>query len=126
MTAVNQGSVLKLPGYTAAADLTTHQYKFVEIVAGTRTVNVANATTDKPIGVLVNKPKAGEAVEVVIVGIVEVVAGETLAEGDQITTSATGLALNDVPGAAPLMWFGRVLSGGALNELVTAAVNCVF
>lgn len=125
MSAVNQGSAVKLPGHTAAADLSTHQYKLVKIT-GARQVNLCTATTDKPIGILLNKPKSGEAAEVMIIGVCEVVAGETLTAGDKLTVNASAKAVNDAPGAAPLMWFGSVLDGAAVDELATVVINCAF
>lgn len=125
MSAVNQGQVIKLPGHVAAADLRTHQFKFVKITAA-RTVGLCTATTDKPIGVLQNKPNTGEAAEVLVIGVTEVVAGETIAAGDKLTVNAVAKAVNDVPGAAPLMWFGTVIDGSAVDELATALINCAF
>lgn len=124
MSALNGPQVLKVPGLTAAADLTSHQYKFVEIVGGTTTVNVVNAVTDRPIGVLLNKPKAGEACEVIAIGVTEVVAGETLAAGDMLSVGATGKATNDAAQAGTT-YQGRILSAGAADELVTCIINCV-
>lgn len=125
MSAVNQGQVIKLPGHVAAADLRTHQFKLVKITAA-RTVGLCTATTDKPIGVLQNKPNTGEAAEVLVIGVTEVVAGETIAAGDKLTVNAVAKAVNDVPGAAPLMWFGTVIDGSAVDELATALINCAF
>ena len=125
MSAINQGTPLMLPGHTAGADLSSSQYKLVKIT-GARTVGLCTATTDKPIGVLVNKPKSGEAAQVVVIGVTECVAGETLTAGDKLTVNASAKAVNDAPGAAPLMWFGTVLDGGAVDELVTILINCAF
>lgn len=81
-----------IPGLTASADLSdaSNQFKFVEIT-GDGTVNVCNATTDKAIGVLYNRPIAGEAAQVAI-GIVKVQGDGDLTAGDTIGTSSDGQA----------------------------------
>ena len=121
---MEQSTPVKLPGFTAAADLTASQYCFVEIVAGTKTVNLVNAVTDRPVGVLVNKPKSGEAAEIVVLGICPVKAGETVAAGDMLSVSSTGLATNDTAQTGTT-YQGRILSAAASGELATCLINCV-
>ena len=45
--------------FTASADLSAKQYYFVKLSSETK-VTVCSAVTDKPIGVLQNKPASGE------------------------------------------------------------------
>ena len=124
MPGMDSATPIKLPGFTAASDLTASQYLFVKIVAGTKTVTPVTALADRPVGVLVNKPKSGEAAEVVVLGITPVIAGETVAAGDMLSVLANGKASNDTAQAGTT-YQGRILSAGAVNELVTALINCV-
>ena len=81
--------------YKAAADLSAKQFYIVELT-GTDQVNVANATTDTPIGVLQNDPKSGEAATVRHIGVSKVVSdgsGTAIVIGDNLGTGATGLAV---------------------------------
>lgn len=76
----------------AAADLSTKQHYFVELSAA-QTVNVCNATTDKAVGVLNNKPTAADkAAEVDILGTTKVVAGAAIAAGALVAPTAAGKA----------------------------------
>ena len=73
--------------FTAAADLSAKQYYFVKLASST-TVNVCAAVTDKPIGVLQNKPESGEQAIVRVFGVSKISADATLAAGDVIGTPA--------------------------------------
>lgn len=118
---------MKLTGMVAGADLSaaTNQYKFVELTAD-NTVNVCNAATDKPVGVLQNTPKSGEAAEIVVVGVTKMQADAALTAGTLIGTSADGQADAKVPGTDTTEYtVGMVLVGaGAAAELAVAVVNC--
>lgn len=117
--------VLKVPGFTASADLSTKQYYFVEI-SGAGTVNVCNAATDKAIGVLQNKPTSGQPAEIMAIGITKVSSDAALSRGDLIGPSADGQADAKVPGTDTTEYIhGIVLvaSGGA-GQLATAMINC--
>ena len=73
--------------FVAENDLsTTGQYRFVEL-SGADQVDVCDGATDRVLGVLQNKPKAGEAGTVRILGITKVIAGEQLAT--RMTTVGT-------------------------------------
>ncbi len=115
---------------TAAADLSAHQYKFVEITAA-NTVNLCNATTDRPIGVLLNKPGSGQAASVLAAGVTQVIAGGAIAAGRSIGTTNAGLATinagSEVAGggsANPTVGITIEAAGGA-NEVITCAINCL-
>jgi hypothetical protein len=65
--------------FIAENDLsTTGQFRFVEL-SGADTVDVCDGATDRPIGVLLNKPKTGEPAAVRVLGIAKVIAGAELA-----------------------------------------------
>lgn len=109
----------------AGADLSTHQYKFVEIAAD-GTCTVCDGATDKPIGVLQNAPKSGEEAEVVVAGGTKVVASASLTRGTLIGTDASGKADPKVPGTDTTEYVvGQVIfPAGADEEIATAVVNC--
>lgn len=123
--AVEYGQCLKIGHLVAGADLSTHQYKFVEIT-GAGTVNVCNAATDRPIGVLQNKPTSGQACEIVVIGVTKVSSDAALTAGTLIGTSADGQADAKTPGTDTTEYtVGQVLiASGAGDELATAVVNC--
>lgn len=110
----------------AAADLSAKQYYFVKVSAANK-VNICSAATDNPLGVLVNKPKEGEAASVLVAGIGNlIVAAATVSDGTkQLGTDANGKAeVKTVVGT------GRVVAqpltaGGADGDIITAAINCL-
>ena len=69
--------------YVSGADNRTKQYYIVEETS-TGTVTVANAATDRPVGVLQNKPNTNEAAQVRQTGITKCVSDGTtpIAIGD--------------------------------------------
>ncbi len=75
----------------AAADLSTHQFKFVNIDAG------GNASLSgvggRSVGVLQNKPISGRAATIVVDGISKIVAGGVVAAGASVASDATGRAV---------------------------------
>jgi hypothetical protein len=108
-------SVLSL-SVPAAADLSTHQFKFME-VDGNGRVNVANASTDLSMGVLQGKPSAiDQPAEVAILGRVKVIAGATVAAGARVMSNASGLAITAATTGNIVK--GLCLKGGAVNELL--------
>lgn len=85
----------EIPGFSfslvAAADLSTHQYKFVNIDA-TGKAALGGAGT-RTVGVLQNKPTSGQIGTVVVTGVSKVVAGAAVAAGDSVQSDATGRAI---------------------------------
>lgn len=81
--------------FKAAADLSTHQYKFAKLSA-VDTVNLASAATDRCLGVLQNKPAANQAGAVRILGMSFVVSdgsGTAIAAGDYVGPNASSVAV---------------------------------
>jgi hypothetical protein len=109
----------------ANADLSTKQFRFCEIVAAGK-VDVCNAATDKPVGVLQNAPKAGETAELLVVGISKVDSDAALSRGDLIGTSADGQADAKTPGTDTTEYVvGMVIeASGAAGGKATALINC--
>ena len=84
----------------AGADLSSHQYKLVKVDSTTRQVVLCSATTDRPLGVLVNAPESGQAAEVAISGIVKVQTDGSVAIQNLVGTDADGLAQGKGPATA--------------------------
>lgn len=93
---------VEVPGFKlskeAGADLSAKQYHFVKLDANGRVVAIA-AATDRPIGILQNKPTAlGQAAELMCDGVSRLVGGGNVAKGDLLSTTATGRAAAIVAG----------------------------
>lgn len=120
------GAGIKLPGLTAAADLSAKQYYFVKLASAT-TVNVCSALTDVPIGVLQNTPTSGQAAEVLALGVSKVSGDENLAAGSLIGPSADGQADIRTIGTDTTHYVvGQViLDNSAAGGIATATINCL-
>jgi len=73
---------------TAQVDMSSWQFKPVKI-GTTGTVDLCDATTDIPYGILQNNPIAGGAASVCIFGVSKAIAGETLVIGEIVGTQVT-------------------------------------
>lgn len=119
------GPQLAPPGLIAAADLSAKQFHFVKLTAN-NTVNVCTAVTDKPIGVLQNKPKAGDEANVCAMGVTKVVGDANLAAGDSIGTSVDSQAAAYTVADTTKHIVGVVIEdNSAAGGLVTAGINCL-
>lgn len=110
----------------AAADLSSHRYKFMKGSSGQ--VTVAAAVTDPCVGVLQNKPAAkGQAAELVIVGETKMIAGDAIDALALVTTDTSGRAVAVTPGSDVTCYIlGRALeAAGAANDIIRVAVNCI-
>jgi hypothetical protein len=66
----------------AGENLSSYQYRFVtQLGADNDTVVLMNAGTDIPMGILQNAPVAGEAAEVMVLGVSKLVANDAIAVG---------------------------------------------
>lgn len=74
---------------TAAADLSTHQFKFVKVTAAFA-VNLTSVAGEAVYGVLQNNPISGQAAEIMRDGITKVVAGAAIAAGAFVMTNNAG------------------------------------
>ena len=112
--------------FTAGADLSTAQYKFVKIDPADGEVVVCAATTDRPIGVLQNDPAAGEAAEVTIVGGTKLRAGGSASAGEPLFTSASATGVTAAIGGAASAFYiaGAFIENAAAGEIVSVVVNC--
>jgi hypothetical protein len=98
----------------ANADLSSYQYYFVEQSTTNDEVGVANATTDKVLGVLQDKP-AGDGYEcsVRILGHSKVIAGETLTAGSLLGPTAVGSATALTAGTSTTAYIVGICTSGA-------------
>ncbi len=100
----------------AGADLSSDQYKFV-LVAADGQVDVVAAAGGDADGVLYNKPSAaGRDSTVAIMGVVKVLAGGTVTQGDKVQSGADGRALTAATGDHVL---GKALTTGASGEVIS-------
>jgi hypothetical protein len=99
----------------AAADLRTHQHKFM-VVSGDNGCNIAAGAGVACVGVLGNKPNTGEAAEIKIGPRVKVIASAAIAANAAVSTNAAGLAKTAATGERVL---GIALeAAGAVNEII--------
>ncbi len=79
----------------AGADLSTHQFKFVtfELTAGVGKVQLAATAGARVLGVLQDKPIAGQPALVAGSGISKVQMGSACNAGDYLVTTSAGLAV---------------------------------
>jgi len=112
--------------FDAGADLSTKQFFFVKLSAD-RKVILCAAATDKPIGVLQNKPKLNEAAEVMVIGRTKVESDAALTAGDLIGTSADGQADAKTPGTDTTEFICGVVTVGsaAAGEMAEVLINCI-
>ena len=115
-------------GIEANADLSAaaNQYKFVKLTSAK--VALCAAATDIPIGVLQNKPKAGETADVLALGVSKVRSDANLVAQDLIGTAADGEADAKVPGTDTTEYVvGMVLidTSAAAGDYTTAYINCL-
>ena len=109
--------------FMASADLSAKQYYFVKMSAE-NTVTVCAAVTDKPIGVLQNKPASGEQAIVRVFGVSKVSADATLAAGDVVGTSADGQGQPVSAGSERSVFnCGQALTSGAAGTLQSVLIT---
>ncbi len=109
--------------YEAGSDLSSDQYKLVVVATdGQIDVDTSNSvgdSTDRPIGVLQNKPTAqGEEASVMLKGVSKAIAGVTIAIGELVTPSEVTDGRLDVAGASTDTILGMCLEGGAAGETI--------
>lgn len=107
----------------AAADLSTHQFKFVRVTADF-TVNLNSVNNGQCLGILQDKPKAGEPANVMIDGVSKVKLAGTVAFGGLISSTAAGLgqAATGVNTVVQAM----ALEAGVVNDIIAVQlIRCV-
>lgn len=105
----------------ASTDLSAYQFHFVTTDANGQAALPANGAS--VLGVLQNKPTAGEAASIVIDGVSKVIAaGSTVSAGDLVQASSVGRAIALGAGGYAV---GRVLYGssGSTGRVLTVALQ---
>jgi hypothetical protein len=103
--------------------LSAKQFHFVKLASAT-TVNVCDAITDKPIGILQNTPTSGQSAEIAIFGISKVVADGNLTAGNIIGTSSDSQADAITSGTDTTVFvMGQAIEAAAAGNIVTMFLN---
>lgn len=105
------------PGQTIWAKATTgglSAYRFVKWVTGLEEVAQCDTAGEAPLGVIQASANAAESLAVVLDGIVLVELGATVANGAEVMTDASGLAVTATEGKVVA---GTLIKGGDVGEL---------
>jgi len=114
--------VLYKIGLKAASDLSEKQFYALQLISGTDySCNLATASTQKPGGVLQNKPASGKAADSMFVGISKCVAGGTIHNGDRITPTTDGTFVATTT-AKDFTW-GYSLTEASSGDVFSAFIN---
>lgn len=87
-----KGGFVWQESFKAENDLSTKQYYAVEY-SGVDQIDVIDAAADRAIGILMNKPKAGEAAEVCLLGKCQAItdgSGTSIGAGDYVGPNGSG------------------------------------
>lgn len=110
-----QGFPDNLSGVTANADISTKQFFIVKTVSP-RKVDVCSSTSDKPIGVLQNKPTSAQSAQVQVQGIAKVKINSTVTAGDWIGTDGSGYGVTKT--ADHDIVIGQALISGVAGDII--------
>lgn len=110
--------------FIAGESLATAQYHGVKL-NGNRTVDLIDATTDMPVGVLLNEPGDEEEALVMIVGRCPVVLEDTIAAGELIYFNANGHAVGWAVTDITIYAAGQCTIGGVSGEVGEMIIGVV-
>lgn len=118
---------LSLPGVVANADLSSYQYKAVQVSTTDWKVAVmSNANAPEvPIGILQNDPDAdGKPADVAILGVCKAECGGTVTSGDNIGVNNAGEIISDAETttSSDLYHIGVALEDGVDGEVISIAL----
>lgn len=99
----------------AGADLSTQQYKCVT-VSGT-----IASTPGNSIGVLINKPKSGEAARVAFQGHMKAIVGAAVTAADELVVTTSGYLITNATSTSGIV--GKALKSAASGALVEFVGN---
>ncbi len=104
----------------AAADLSAKQFFFIKVVAAGE-ANVTTAATDTILGILQNKPLAGEIAQVKVMGGSKLLCGATTAVGDRVISDGAG---EGIPEATAGDTIGAIaLEAGANGDVFSVFIT---
>lgn len=111
--------------FTANEDLSSAQFLFVSLTS-TGNVELCDAATDIPIGILQNKPKSGQQANVRVLGVskLSISGSSALSPGTLIATHSNG---RGITAPANSYVVGQVIEANAAapNAPATVSVNCL-
>lgn len=108
----------------AFASLATKQFFFVKLTSNG--IELCAAATDVPWGVLQNTPAAGEAAEVMRLGITKVKTGGIIAVGALVGTDNAGKADSKTVATDSTEYVVGVADEVAANgDIITLGINCL-
>lgn len=111
--------------FVAENDLSAKQYYGMEI-SGDRQVDLIDSATDRPVGVLLNEPEAGQEALVCIVGRCPVKIGSaTLTAGQPIMFYSDGTVVVFTPASDITKYcIGVMTIGGTTGVIGEALIQC--
>lgn len=112
--------------FEATEDISDEQWYGMKMTASGE-VTRCTADTDKPVGILTNKPSAdGRPAQVLVIGRCPIVAGEdSIDYDDLIRIDSDGKAAIFTPGTHTTYYcIGRCIKGGDDGEKIIVMVNC--
>lgn len=114
---------LSLPGVVANADLSSYQYKAVQIsTTDWKVAAMSNANAPQvPIGILQNKPDAdGKPADVAILGVCKAECGDTVTAGDNLAVNNSGEVISDAEEtSSDLYHIGVAMEDGVDGEVIS-------
>lgn len=115
------------PGLEANGDLSSSQFLAVAMTTTNNRVAVCSEIGQDGDGVLQNKPSAaGDAAEVMVLGVTKWIAGGTVTAGDLVKTDASGkcvTATKSLTGAdVGDHVMGKCIEGASANEYATILI----
>lgn len=121
MAQANEKSVWT-ESFEASEDLSDYQYYGVAL-SGDRQIDLVDAITDKPCGILLDAPESGQEGLVCVMGRSPIKLGETIAAGAQIRIGDDGKAYNWDPGTDTTAYCcGMCTLGGDEDEVGEALI----
>lgn len=108
--------------FVAGEDLSDEQYYGVAL-SDDREVDLVDADSDKPVGILLNDPESGQEALVCVMGRSPIKLGETIAAGAQIRIGDDGKAYNWEAGTDTSAYVcGMCTLGGDEDEVGEALI----
>lgn len=114
---------VKSASFVASTDLRTAQFHIVDLTAAHK---VSAAAANLGIGVLQNKPNAGEHATVAMDGATKCVAGGAVSVGDYIASANSGFASVVTSGALTRTVIGRALTAALSGSMFTLEIGKFF